>query len=149
LSGLFFIFINFFYYFRKEVNSMKVAVFGSPKLRFDKWEQYMPAKTSALLSCGVKGVDQSAREYAKANNIPVKIFHADYRIDGQFAQSVRNKCVIVCSDLVLGYWQDECIQKDFIIKQCLRLDVKFILIEEPEISLSVDFREIFHYSVFS
>ena len=53
---------------------MKVAVIGSRSLTVVNLEKYLPAGVTEIVSGGARGVDTSAREYARAHGLPCTEF---------------------------------------------------------------------------
>ena len=53
---------------------MKVAVIGSRNLTVSNLEKYLPAGVTEIVSGGARGVDTSAREYARAHGLPCTEF---------------------------------------------------------------------------
>ena len=48
---------------------MKVAVIGSRDLTVTDLGKYLPSETTEIVSGGARGIDTSAREYAKVHNV--------------------------------------------------------------------------------
>ena len=57
---------------------MKIAVIGSRGLIVHDLEFYLPKETTEIVSGGARGVDTSARMYAKQNGILLTEFLPDY-----------------------------------------------------------------------
>ena len=57
---------------------MKVAVVGSRNLEVKNLGDYLPAEVTEIVSGGAKGVDTSAREYAKKHGIKLTEFLPEY-----------------------------------------------------------------------
>ena len=100
---------------------MKVAVIGSRTLRITNLEKYLPEDTTEIVSGGARGVDQSAREYAYDNNIPLKEFFPDYESYGKLAPLKRNILIINYADKVLAFWDGKSHGTKFVIENCKKL----------------------------
>ena len=100
---------------------MKVAVIGSRTLRITNLEKYLPEDTTEIVSGGARGVDQSAREYAYDNNIPLKEFFPDYESYGRLAPLKRNILIINYADKVLAFWDGKSHGTKFLIENCKKL----------------------------
>ena len=100
---------------------MKVAVIGSRTLRITNLEKYLPEDTTKIVSGGARGVDQSAREYAYDNNIPLKEFFPDYESYGRLAPLKRNILIINYADKVLAFWDGKSHGTKFVIENCKKL----------------------------
>lgn len=100
---------------------MKVAVIGSRTLRITNLEKYLPEDTTEIVSGGARGVDQSAREYAYDNNIPLKEFFPDYESYGRLAPLKRNILIINYADKVLDFWDGKSHGTKFVIENCKKL----------------------------
>lgn len=100
---------------------MKVAVIGSRTLRITNLEKYLPEDTTEIVSGGARGVDQSAREYAYDNNIPLKEFFPDYESYGRLAPLKRNILIINYADKVLAFWDGKSHGTKFVIENCKKL----------------------------
>lgn len=57
---------------------MKVAVIGSRNLIVENLGQYLPEKTTEIVSGRAKGVDTCAREYASAKGLKLTEFLPEY-----------------------------------------------------------------------
>lgn len=105
---------------------MRVAVIGSRSLTVKNLEKYLPPDTTEIVSGGARGVDRSAREYAKANGIKLTEFLPEYEKYGRKAPLLRNITIIQNADLVLAFWDGQSRGTQFVIEQCktLRVPVK-------------------------
>ncbi|NBJ89338.1 SLOG family protein [Acutalibacter sp. 1XD8-36] len=102
---------------------MKVAVIGSRGLTVPDLERYLPEGTTEIVSGGARGVDQSARAYARAHNIPLTEFLPDYDKYGRGAPLRRNITIIEHSDLVLAFWDGQSRGTKFVIDNCRKMGV--------------------------
>jgi len=106
---------------------MKVAIIGSRS--FENYEllkfKLLPYKASIteIVSGGASGADKLAEIYAKANNIPVKVFEADWenldaepckiktRQDGSsynvLAGFNRNTKIVQRADFIICFWDGQ------------------------------------------
>ena len=82
---------------------MKVAVIGSRSLEVPNLQDYLPPETTTIISGGAKGIDTSAREYAKENDIELMEFLPEYNKYGRSAPLKRNMTIIQNSDLILAF----------------------------------------------
>ena len=103
---------------------MKVAVIGSRGLRVSDLGRYLPENTTEIVSGGAKGVDTSAREYAKSNGIKLTEFLPEYTRFGRSAPLKRNIAIIEYSDIVLAFWDGKSRGTKFVIDNCRRLGVE-------------------------
>lgn len=86
---------------------MKVAVIGSRSLTVSNLEKCLPAGVTEIVSGGARGVDTSAREYARAHGLPCTEFLPEYGKYGRTAPLKRNLQIIEYADLVLAFWDGE------------------------------------------
>ena len=70
------------------------------------------------MSGGARGVDTSAREYAKASGIKLTEFSPEYDKYGKSAPLNRNITIIENSDLVLAFWDGKSRGTKFVIDYC-------------------------------
>ena len=97
---------------------MKVAVIGSRGLIVPDLEKYLPPETTEIVSGSAKGVDTSAREYAKSHGIKLTEFLPEYEKYGQSAPLKRNITIIEYADMVLAFWDGESRGTKFVIYKC-------------------------------
>ena len=103
---------------------MKVAVIGSRGLSVTDLGRYLPENTTEIVSGGAKGVDTSAREYAKSNGIKLTEFLPEYTRFGRSAPLKRNITIIEYADIVLAFWDGKSRGTKFVIDNCRRLGVE-------------------------
>ena len=97
---------------------MKVAVIGSRSLQIDQLKDYLPECVTEIISGGACGVDASAREYAKSNNIPLTEYLPEYEKYGKRAPLIRNIRIIEDADIVLAFWDGKSHGTRFVIEKC-------------------------------
>ncbi len=109
---------------------MKVAIVGSRKLfpSLEIIDKFVPYNVSQIVSGGAKGVDASARIYAKANNLPMKEFLPEFRKYGRRATIVRNKEIVNYADLVLIFWDGASNGSNMVKEYCDKVSKHYILI---------------------
>lgn len=103
---------------------MKVAVIGSRGLTVSDLGRYLPENTTEVVSGGAKGVDTSAREYARKNGIKLTEFLPEYTRFGRSAPLKRNITIIGYADIVLAFWDGKSRGTKFVIDNCRRLGVE-------------------------
>ena len=103
---------------------MKVAVIGSRGLTVSDFGRYLPENTTEIVSGGAKGVDTSAKEYAKSNVIKLTEFLPEYTKYGRSAPLKRNITRIEYSDIVLAFWDGKSRGTKFVIDNCRKLGVE-------------------------
>ena len=103
---------------------MKVAVIGSRGLTVSDFGRYLPENTTEIVSGGAKGVDTSAKEYAKSNGIKLTEFLLEYTRFGRSAPLKRNITIIEYSDIVLAFWDGKSRGTKFVIDNCRKLGVE-------------------------
>ena len=103
---------------------MKVAVIGSRGLSVTDLGRYLPENTTEIVSGGAKGVDTSAREYAKNNGIKLTEFLPEYTRFGRSAPLKRNITIIEYADIVLAFWDGKSRGTKFVIDNCRKLGVE-------------------------
>ena len=85
---------------------MKVAVIGSRgfsdyKLMCDTLKKL---NISELISGGADGADSLGEQYARENDIPVKIFFPDWAKNKRMAGFIRNTDIVENAELVVAFW---------------------------------------------
>lgn len=102
---------------------MKVAVIGSRGLMVKNLENYLPAGTIEIVSGGAVGVDTSAKEYARSNNLKLTEFLPEYEKYGRKAPLKRNIKIIEYADTVLAFWDGKSHGTAFVIRNCKSMNV--------------------------
>ena len=103
---------------------MKVAIIGSRGLTVSDFGRYLPENTTEIVSGGAKGVDTSAKEYAKSNGIKLTEFLPEYTRFGRSAPLKRNITIIEYADIVLAFWDGKSRGTKFVIDNCRKLGVE-------------------------
>ena len=88
---------------------MNVAVVGSRKFNdYDSLCEVLFSSVNPLedtiVSGGAKGADILAEQFADENNIPKKVFLADWNKYGKGAGFIRNSQIIEEADYVIAFW---------------------------------------------
>ena len=102
---------------------MKVAVIGSRSLEIDNLGDYLPLETTEIVSGGAKGIDVSAREYAKEKKIQLTEFLPECDKYGKSAPLKRNLQIIKYSDIVLAFWDVKSRGTKFVIDNCRKFGI--------------------------
>lgn len=98
---------------------MKVAVIGSRGLSVPAavFARVLPPETSEIVSGGARGVDSSARNYARSAGIPLREFLPDYHRFGRRAPLIRNDQIVCESDVVFAFWDQRSRGTAYTIRQ--------------------------------
>ena len=99
---------------------MKIAVIGSRGLIVRDLENYLPAETTEIVSGGARGVDTSARFYARKNGLKLTEFLPDYEKYGKIAPLMRNLEIIDHADEVYAFWDGVSRGTKYVIENCRR-----------------------------
>ena len=99
---------------------MRVAVIGSRSLSVTNLEAYLPADVTEIVSGGARGIDQSAREYARVHHLKLTEYLPDYKSYGRAAPIKRNVTIILNADMVLAFWDGKSRGTAFVIAECKR-----------------------------
>ena len=97
---------------------MKVAVVGSRNLKVKNLGDYLPAEVTEIVSGGAKGVDTSAREYAKKHGIKLTEFLPEYSRYKRGAPLKRNIQIVEYADMVLAFWDGQSRGTKYVIDYC-------------------------------
>lgn len=79
------------------MNLIKVIIAGGRNYQLTethfKWLDTIHKETpiGEVVSGGAKGADEGGEIWAKRNNIPVNVFHADWNVNGRAAGPIRNE----------------------------------------------------------
>lgn len=102
---------------------MKIAVIGSRGLNVEHLELYLPKDTDEIVSGGARGVDTSARKYAKEKGIKLTEFLPEYEKYGRSAPLKRNITIIEYADAVLAFWDGQSRGTKFVIDHCRKRNI--------------------------
>ena len=97
---------------------MKVAVIGSRGLTVTQLETYLPEDATEIVSGGARGVDASARAYARRHHLKITEFLPDYERYGRCAPLKRNIQIIDYADVVLAFWDGCSRGTRYVIEEC-------------------------------
>lgn len=106
---------------------MRVAVVGSRDLRVRHLENYLPASVTEIISGGARGIDTSAREFARARHLKLTEFLPEYQKYGRSAPLIRNITIIQNADLVLIFWDKKSHGSKFVIDNCRKRNIPFVV----------------------
>ncbi len=107
---------------------MKAAIIGSRSLTVDDLREYLPRRTTEIISGGAKGID--AREYAVSHGIKLTEFLPEYKKYGINAPLKRNISIIECADIVLAFWDGKSRGTKFVIERCYEIGKRIYVIAE-------------------
>lgn len=107
---------------------MKIAVIGSRNVVINNLEAHLPENITEIVSGGAKGADRCAREYAMANNIPIREFLPDYRRFGRGAPLKRNLQIIEYADKVVAFWDGKSKGTKYVIDNCRKLGIEVTIV---------------------
>lgn len=82
---------------------MKIAVIGSRGLTIENIGKYLPPDTDEIISGGSRGVDASAREYARARGLKLTEYLPEYERYGRAAPLRRNEKIADAADAVIAF----------------------------------------------
>ena len=60
-----------------------------------------------IISGGAKGADSLGADFAENNDIPLKVFPAEWNKYGKSAGFIRNQIIVNTCDMVLAFWDGE------------------------------------------
>lgn len=93
------------------------------------WIWYDTGEITEIVSGGARGADSLGERYAKENDIPLKVFPADWDTHGKKAGHIRNSEMANYGDELLAFWDGESKGTANMINQMKRLkkpwDVKY------------------------
>lgn len=82
---------------------MKIAIIGSRGITVNDIESYV-SRDDEIVSGGAKGVDSSAREYARENGLKLTEFLPHYERYGRAAPIKRNQEIVNYADKIIAFW---------------------------------------------
>ncbi len=97
---------------------MKIAIVGSRSITADLPENCIPEDTTEIFSGGAKGIDTSARRFAKEHHILITDILPEYDLYGRRAPLMRNDLIISLADKVFIFWDGKSRGTDYTVKKC-------------------------------
>lgn len=112
----------------KEISYTKVIIYGSRtivnyRILLDALKK-SNFEITEILSGGARGVDTLAIRYAKENDIPYKIYKADWNKYGKSAGPIRNKEMINNADALIAIWDGKSRGTADIIRRARRKGIR-------------------------
>lgn len=111
---------------------MKIAIIGSRNLYIANLEEYLPSDITEIVSGGARGIDRSARNYAKKHGIMLTEFLPEYDKYGRCAPLKRNLQIIEYCDMVYAFWDGRSRGTRFVLENCRKMKKEFKLFLTPE-----------------
>ena len=106
---------------------MKVAIVGSRSITADIPEKCVPDGVTEIISGAAKGIDTSARNFAREHHIFLTDILPEYDLYGRRAPLIRNDLIISLADKVLIFWDGASRGTGYIVKKCKELRKPYIL----------------------
>ncbi len=100
---------------------MIIGIAGSRNIEFSIPEELMPEKIDGIISGGAKGIDTSARDYARLHRIPFTEILPEYELYGRRAPLIRNDVIIKHSDMIYIFWDGKSRGTGYVINKCNQL----------------------------
>lgn len=116
---------------------MKIAIVGSRSIEAEIPESCIPENVTEIYSGAAKGVDTSARVFARKHHILITDILPEYDLYGRRAPLIRNDLIISMADKVFVFWDGKSNGTGYIIKKCKETKKPYILYiyRENEFSL--------------
>lgn len=111
---------------------MRVAVIGSRSLTIANLEKYLPANVTEIVFGGARGIDSSAREYARSHGLHCTEFLPEYGKYGRFAPLKRNRQIVEYADLVLAFWDGKSRGTAYVIRKCREMNVPYKVFRQKD-----------------
>ena len=106
---------------------MKAAIVGSRSITAEIPEECIPEGVTEFISGAAKGIDTSAREYARKHRIFLTDILPEYDLYGRRAPLIRNDLIISLADIVLIFWDGVSRGTGYNLKKCKELKKPYIL----------------------
>ena len=106
---------------------MKIAIVGSRSITAEIPEHCIPDGVTEIISGAAKGIDTSARNFARDHHIFLTDILPEYDLYGKHAPLIRNDLIISLADKVLIFWDGESRGTKYIIKKCKELHKPYVL----------------------
>jgi hypothetical protein len=79
-----------------------------------------------VVSGGAKGVDRLGEEWADRNNIPVKLFPAQWKEHGKAAGPIRNDAMAIYANALIAIWDGQSRGTKNMIDNAIKYKLKII-----------------------
>lgn len=89
------------------VGSRTFNDYATLNMILNKFKSEYSLKYIQIISGGARGADAFGERYANINNIPTKIFRADWNKYGKKAGIIRNVAIIKNCDICIAFWDGE------------------------------------------
>lgn len=107
---------------------MKIAIVGSRSIADADLSAFVHEDVTEIISGGAKGVDMTAKEYARKNMIDYKEFLPEYSKYGRAAPIARNKEIVDYADFILIFWDGESRGTKCVIDYCKKSNKEYNVI---------------------
>lgn len=116
---------------------MKIAIIGSRSLTAEIPESCIPQGVTEIYSGGAKGIDTSARNFARKHRILITDILPEYDLYGRRAPLLRNDLIISMADKVFIFWDGKSKGTQYALKKCKELSKPYVLYVYNEKEFSV------------
>ena len=106
---------------------MKAAIVGSRSITAEIPETCIPEGVTEFISGAAKGIDTSARNFAREHHIFLTDILPEYNLYGRRAPLIRNDLIISLADIVLIFWDGQSHGTEYNLKKCKELNKPYIL----------------------
>ncbi len=106
---------------------MKAAIVGSRSITAEIPETCIPEGVTEFISGAAKGIDTSARNFAREHRIFLTDILPEYNLYGRCAPLIRNDLIISLADIVLIFWDGQSRGTEYNLKKCKELNKPYIL----------------------
>lgn len=106
---------------------MKIAIVGSRSITAEIPEHCIPEGVTEIISGAAKGIDTSARNFAREHHIFLTDILPEYDLYGKRAPLIRNDLIISLADMVLIFWDGKSRGTGYNIKKCKELRKPYVL----------------------
>jgi predicted Rossmann fold nucleotide-binding protein DprA/Smf involved in DNA uptake len=106
---------------------MKIAIVGSRSLNAEIPDNCIPENVTEIISGAAKGIDTSARHFARKHHIFLTDILPEYDLYGKRAPLIRNDLIISMSDKVFIFWDGKSHGTGYIIKKCKEIGKPYVL----------------------
>lgn len=106
---------------------MKIAIVGSRSITAEIPESLVPQDVTEIYSGGAKGIDTSAREFARKHHILITDILPEYALYGRRAPLMRNDLIIAMADKIFIFWDGKSRGTGYTVKKCKETGKPYVL----------------------